>query len=351
MIENLDFEIDLEYPSPGATTSRPPFALPEHDNTGSSITFGDNDSMTPKEAVDFYDLLDGVLGPPVGIQESVGTYKSYMTEQRQLYFERLLPESQYHMRKVRAQTYVRSQSMGQGSVHTPAASVDFKKWIASDLSADIPSSIRHSPSLQHDSTGVRNQRRRSSTLPHSNTIDPETSRTFPKQSDDPGHLPPTLDDLFPSLNRPVYHAEESLGSPIQHSIVEDHLTSASDDAVYVMPMLDLDSPSVSQMSPDVQSSPYIQTPSSVYQQFIQRKSPQLFAFDQDQWNTTYHGSEHHTSLQDSNTGSLQEIGAIGEIVIQHLGSGSPDAKLLAYPRASPGFIITRTRVTSAGGGI
>ena len=116
-------------------------------------------------------------------------------------------------------------------------------------------------------------------------------------------------------------------------------------------MLDLDSPCVSQMSPDVQSSPYIQTPSSVYQQFIQRKSPQLFAFDQDQWNTIYHGGEHHTLLQDSDTGSLQEIGAIGEIAIQHLGSGSPDAKLLAYPRASPGFIITRTRVTSAGGGI
>lgn len=338
MIESLDFEIDLGYSSPGVTASQTAFAVPENDNSSSGISL---DSMTPKEAVNFYDLLDSVLGPAVGIQESVGTYKSYMAEQRQLYFERLLPESQYHMRKVRAQTYVNSQPMDQRPAH--ASVVDFRKWIASDLSADIPLNIRHSPSLRNDSTSACTQRRRSSTLLHLNTIDPETSRIFLKQSDGPSYLPTTLDDLFPSVNKPVYSAEENLGSPIQRTIVEDHLSSASNDAIHAMLVLDLDSPFVSQMSPDVQSSPFIQTPSLVYQQFIQRKSP---TFDQQQWNNTYHGGEHHSLLQ--------ENGMNGEIGVQHLGSGSSDAKLLTYSRArtaSSGFVITRTRVTSAGGGI
>lgn len=315
--------------------------------------------MTSKDALGFYDVLDNVLGPAIGIQESVGTYKTHMAEQRQLYFERLLPESQFHMRKVRAQTYVRSQSMAQDSDHISATSVDFRRWIVSDSSADIPLNTRHSSSLQNNLNGTRNQRKHSSTFLYSNVTDPETSRTFLEQADYRDHLPSTLDDLFPSLNEPAYRAEESFGSPIQHSIAGDLLPSQFSDASPILPMLDLDSPLISQTSPDVQSSPFIQTPSSVYQQFIQHKTPQLSSFDRHQWNNTYHSGEYGV-LQGSNAispGPAQELGANGEIFVQNaerLGLGSPDSKFPAFSRArvsSSDFVITRTRTTSAGGGI
>ncbi|KAI0050635.1 hypothetical protein FA95DRAFT_579303 [Auriscalpium vulgare] len=38
----------------------------------------------------YYDWLAAIFGPAVGIQESVGTYRTYMDRQKDLYFERLL---------------------------------------------------------------------------------------------------------------------------------------------------------------------------------------------------------------------------------------------------------------------
>ncbi|KAI0962324.1 hypothetical protein AcV7_001193 [Taiwanofungus camphoratus] len=48
------------------------------------------DSLSPSQRQAFYESLSDALGPAYGIQESVGTYKSYMLKQKQMYYERLL---------------------------------------------------------------------------------------------------------------------------------------------------------------------------------------------------------------------------------------------------------------------
>ena len=47
--------------------------------------------LSGSERQALYDSLSGILGPPNGIEESVGTYKAYMQRQNQIYYESLLP--------------------------------------------------------------------------------------------------------------------------------------------------------------------------------------------------------------------------------------------------------------------
>lgn len=47
--------------------------------------------LSGSERQALYDSLSGILGPPNGIEESVGTYKAYMQRQNQIYYENLLP--------------------------------------------------------------------------------------------------------------------------------------------------------------------------------------------------------------------------------------------------------------------
>ncbi|KAH9837317.1 uncharacterized protein C8Q71DRAFT_757691 [Rhodofomes roseus] len=47
--------------------------------------------LSGSERQALYDSLSGILGPPNGFEESVGTYKAYMQRQSQIYYESLLP--------------------------------------------------------------------------------------------------------------------------------------------------------------------------------------------------------------------------------------------------------------------
>lgn len=47
--------------------------------------------LSGSERQALYDSLSGILGPPNGFEESVGTYKAYMQHQTQIYYESLLP--------------------------------------------------------------------------------------------------------------------------------------------------------------------------------------------------------------------------------------------------------------------
>jgi hypothetical protein len=46
--------------------------------------------LSPQERKAHYAWLDRIIGPPSGIQESMGTYKAFMEHQREVYYDRLL---------------------------------------------------------------------------------------------------------------------------------------------------------------------------------------------------------------------------------------------------------------------
>ncbi|KAH9949358.1 hypothetical protein B0H21DRAFT_130489 [Amylocystis lapponica] len=50
-----------------------------------------DECLPQQERTAYYECLSGVLGPATGFQESVGSYKTFMTQQTQKYYERLLP--------------------------------------------------------------------------------------------------------------------------------------------------------------------------------------------------------------------------------------------------------------------
>ncbi|TFY77479.1 hypothetical protein EWM64_g6533 [Hericium alpestre] len=62
---------------------------------------------------DHYEWISTVLGPAVGVQENVGTYKSYMEHQRHIYFERILSDD-------------RSRPLRPRNTHSTG---DFRSWV------------------------------------------------------------------------------------------------------------------------------------------------------------------------------------------------------------------------------
>ncbi|KZT72950.1 hypothetical protein DAEQUDRAFT_554717 [Daedalea quercina L-15889] len=93
--------------SPGASesvlASRPVGAPGNAHNSGRTVADNQDENVEPglppdlsgllsgSERQALYDSLSGILGPPNGIEESVGTYKAYMQRQSQIYYESLLP--------------------------------------------------------------------------------------------------------------------------------------------------------------------------------------------------------------------------------------------------------------------
>ena len=86
----------------------------------------------------YYQYLADVLGPARGVQESVGSYKAFMTEQVQTYYERLLPRdlaSAYPSMLSSINTPVAAaipqvqQSTIISHVKPPFAEADYSKWL------------------------------------------------------------------------------------------------------------------------------------------------------------------------------------------------------------------------------
>ncbi|CCM03761.1 uncharacterized protein FIBRA_05907 [Fibroporia radiculosa] len=75
-----------------STTQVSPTNNAIRNNLDSLLSIGDGNVLSGAERRAIYDSLSHVLGPACGIQESVGTYKAFMSHQTQLYYERLLPE-------------------------------------------------------------------------------------------------------------------------------------------------------------------------------------------------------------------------------------------------------------------
>lgn len=352
MNSTLDSETELQYPStePNVFKYTQIFTHPT-----------DQQLITQNECVEFYDILDRVLGPASGIQQSVGTYKAYMEEQSRVYFERLLPESHYHMRKVQAQTYVRSQTMAQAREHEHS-SVNFRKWLASDETSFDAYTRRNLTSQKHPAnrgmaaaqpfTHLSRKKRGSNTLFREQNLNEDSHVTE--------HcVEGTLDDLFPRLNPSSFvMLEEPMGSPVlRSSSVDDRSTPldvmkgnvVDEDGVPTLPELELDSPSTQQLSPDAESSPFLQTPNSVYQQFTQHKNPRFPVTSLShlaRWKSTIH--------DDQTLDKRETYDVLGSSYPQTLSSLKENIRLPEHARLrieSSGTRISRSRTASAGGGI
>jgi hypothetical protein len=268
MVKQENIRPRLYYPSPVNSSFLAPLQ-------GATMRT-DRQFMSQEERISFYDFIDSVLGPASGVQESVGTYKAYMAEQSRLYFERILPGSHDHMRKVQAQTYVRSQTISQPQVQPSADSVDFRKWLVSDGSANSSLDDQRSSAPHYFLDGtlvpeVCSEKNRSSTS--------SLLERVPYGAED--IIAYTLDDLFPdakenSLNEdnalvsPVVRSNNSRHSPITWGSWKDYLVDEDDTAI--SPTLIMDSPSTQQASPNLESSPFFGTPTSE-EQFIQHNKP------------------------------------------------------------------------------
>jgi hypothetical protein len=172
--------------------SRPPLFLP-------------SDQITPSqgERMSFYNILNDILGPAHGLQESVGTYKAHMGEQTRRYFERLFPTSP-SLNKHRSIYPIRSNLEP-----APRAdfSVDFRKWLLCGktpfssvrAASDSPQAlVAQNPVLQQDST--------------------TSTCNTPLFSPEVGPGSDTLDDLFPPL--PLLQSsciQDTIGSPVLRS--------------------------------------------------------------------------------------------------------------------------------------
>lgn len=333
----------------------------------------DRRPLTKEERMEFYNFLDGVLGPANGVQENVGTYKAYMAEQSRLYFERLLPDSQQHMRKVQAQTYVRSQNLYQSEV-APEGSVNFRKWLASDNFGDSSWGIQQNSSHHYSPDGTRHSvtnptiykylSEDSDRMSSGGITSCAPSSYYPEDASGFGG---TLDDLFPDWPQNTFSEDAIIGSPVVRSNLlgygrtnrSEHVTRRQ-EAPISPTLLDLDS---QQTSPDIGFSPLVQTPDIIHQQFTQRKnndfihqSPSLTL-----QNTAYQGDP-----------GLQDLLALDPHLLLLYGIGLKDAEFkdtstrfdtsslpissdttrssIEIAKITPRR-VNRLRTTSAGGGI
>ena len=85
MIGRVTSAMHLQRPPPG--TSRT-FSDPQID---SIVPLYGGVSLDQSQRLSYYDTLSRVLGPAAGVQECIGTYGAYMTQQTQIYYEQLLP--------------------------------------------------------------------------------------------------------------------------------------------------------------------------------------------------------------------------------------------------------------------
>ena len=75
--------------------------------------------LASRERQAHYAWLDGIIGPASGIQECVGTYKAFMEQQRELYYDRLCLMAEQPVRAA-----------------VSPATKDFKSWVGRDISRD-----------------------------------------------------------------------------------------------------------------------------------------------------------------------------------------------------------------------
>ena len=178
--------------------------------------------LSRTERLAMYKFLDSNIRPACGIEESVGSYKSYMKERSRRYYERLfkLPGM---IDTPREDGSHRLASIAQDPV-------DFKKWLLC-IPSKNSSNVSRSEDLPTDEKG--------SLLPCTPPRKPgKTSRdSWAEQSFRFAFSPPvykneqTLDTLFPQLSPPntLTGLNMTMGSPVARSRVAESPSLALED--------------------------------------------------------------------------------------------------------------------------
>ncbi|PCH34110.1 hypothetical protein WOLCODRAFT_160606 [Wolfiporia cocos MD-104 SS10] len=184
---NADFQRSTFVQTPQAAIiaitnhASPPLTEAAKENLNPQTILSDNCFFSGPDQQSVYESLNGVLGPPSGFQESVGTYKAYMQRQNQLYYERLLsdvrapstnghnsqtgrPSTGYSIdsaseatvtsQKQAVQSPQRQQNINTmvGSVNSPSVS-EFSSWLlhtSRSHAASLASSRVHTPDMSSD---------------------------------------------------------------------------------------------------------------------------------------------------------------------------------------------------------
>lgn len=90
--------------------------------------------LTEEERTELYNLINNNIPCAGGVEESAGTYNTYMSEKMRSYFDRLLPVSR-HARTLRAGTQAHKPSTSTIACNSPAP-VEFpelRKWLSDDV--------------------------------------------------------------------------------------------------------------------------------------------------------------------------------------------------------------------------
>ncbi|KAH8099713.1 hypothetical protein BXZ70DRAFT_211910 [Cristinia sonorae] len=111
-VRTFTWVTDINFSKP----SSPPSDAPARSDTVFPISYEQPLPQDQREA--YYQYLANALGPAQGVQESVGSYKAFMTQQNQTFYDRLLP--------------------GPSALLAPC-------------NTPVISSVSHSPVLPHDS--------------------------------------------------------------------------------------------------------------------------------------------------------------------------------------------------------
>lgn len=238
-------------------------------SSGTTATRSERLLMTQAERIEFYNFLDGVLGPAHGVQESVGTYKTYMENQARLCFERTLKNGISAKQQVNGESIEESgtlHSASQASAFSSIScdsSVNWRNWLGPGSNQDMhalakPASYYHSDSDGAYHTRTLQGRATPSILSQSvpaseetfedHLSDLEVSNSIGDQALESLLLVNASRCIAPSKGRTEEHPSRS--SP--QLLLPDLHRSQSD-------------------SPDLESSPFIQTPTPIYQQFSQPK--------------------------------------------------------------------------------
>jgi hypothetical protein len=179
--------------------------------------------LSQSERLSLYEFLDGNIRPANGIEESVGSYKSYMADQSRHYYQRLFPGM---VGSTQASRYLEGVNSSAGAMQD---TVNFRKWLVSVPQANSTSSCAVNKTALSPCSTPRKQGRSSNCdihITHSRLEEDFIFSFSPEVAIDGDHC---LDALFPNMlsSDAVSGFNAAWGSPVVRSRITKALSTMS----------------------------------------------------------------------------------------------------------------------------
>ncbi|KAF7969072.1 hypothetical protein HWV62_28364 [Athelia sp. TMB] len=225
----------------------------------------DKAPMTQAERMEFYDFLDRVIGPAQGIQESAGTYKKYMENQSRRFFDK--SSSATHKISVRSKEKNSTLYSASQPQDSSGDFVNWRSWLGpgSNQGILLPAPAITKPAAFYNFDGTFSDM----ALKEQTATSGRVPEDFFISALSPAALGDTFDDLFPDLEDSILGGDGPFESLSSRSEAQENPPTPS--PLLLPPDLHRSQSD----SPDPESSPFVQTPASIYQQFTQVKDMHL----------------------------------------------------------------------------